>query len=55
MIVATEKKTSKFELQFCTICGQSFESEYKLIKHLNLSHPEAIKGGCCSSHEHKEH
>lgn len=50
-----EKKGSKFELQFCSICGASFESEYKLIKHLNLSHPEAVTGGGCSSDHHEHH
>jgi len=55
MVVTTEKKANKFDLQFCSICGQSFESEYRLIKHLNLSHPGAISGGCCSSHEHDQH
>ncbi|MGH9876594.1 MAG: hypothetical protein ACRD5H_03075 [Nitrososphaerales archaeon] len=55
MAVDTEKKANKFELQFCSLCGPSFESEYELIKHLNISHPGAVTGGCCSSHEHEEH
>ncbi len=54
MTVAEAKKT-KFDLHFCSVCGQSFESEYKLNKRLNLSHPETISGGCCSSHEHEDH
>ncbi|MGH9909843.1 MAG: hypothetical protein ACRD32_04315 [Nitrososphaerales archaeon] len=50
------EKKGKFELQFCSICGQSFETEYKLVKHLNMVHPEAISGGCCSDpHKHHEH
>lgn len=48
------RKEKKIEWQFCTICGASFESEYKLIKHMNLSHPEALKDGCCSGGEHHE-
>ncbi|MGH9934565.1 MAG: hypothetical protein ACRD3Z_05545 [Nitrososphaerales archaeon] len=55
MAVDTEKKANKFELQFCSLCGPSFESEYELIKHLNISHSGAVTGGCCSSHEHEEH
>ncbi len=45
----------KSEWQFCTICGASFESEYKLIKHLNLSHPEALGHGCCSDSDRHTH
>ena len=41
---AEAEKKGKFELQFCSICGQSFETEYKLVKHLNMVHPEAISG-----------
>jgi len=32
-------------LQNCSICGEGFDSDYKLLKHMSKSHPQAEKSG----------
>jgi hypothetical protein len=32
-------------LQNCSICGEGFDSEYKLIKHMSKVHPQPEKSG----------
>jgi hypothetical protein len=29
----------------CVVCGDSFDSNYRLMKHMSKSHPEQEKGG----------
>jgi C2H2-type zinc finger protein len=50
-------------LQNCSICGEGFDSEYKLMKHLSKSHPQPIKAGwmggeedsCSCGSDHTQH
>ena len=49
-------------LQNCSICGEGFDSEYKLLKHKSKAHPRPEKAGwmggdedscgCGGSHAH---
>jgi hypothetical protein len=32
-------------LQNCSVCGEGFDSDYKLLKHMSMSHPAAEKSG----------
>ena len=50
-------------LQNCTICGEGFDSDYKLMKHMSTVHPQPEKAGwmgsdsedscSCGSHHHQ--
>jgi len=32
-------------LQNCSICGEGFDSDYKLLKHMSKNHPQQEKSG----------
>ena len=49
-------------LQNCSICGEGFDSEYKLLKHMSKIHPQPEKAGwivgdedSCSCGSHNDH
>src|ERR1051325_11172667 len=49
-------------LQNCTICGQGFDSDYKLVKHLSTANPASVMSGwvgesdsCSCGSEHSHH
>ncbi|HXV46616.1 MAG TPA: hypothetical protein VD736_08085 [Nitrososphaera sp.] len=47
-------------LQNCSICGEGFDSEYKLLKHMSKVHPQPKAGwvggkqDSCSCGHHKD-
>ncbi|MEM3094290.1 MAG: hypothetical protein QXX64_01500 [Nitrososphaera sp.] len=50
-------------LQNCSICGEGFDSDYKLLKHMSKFHPQPKKTGwvggddscsCGGHHTHKD-
>ena len=49
-------------LQNCSICGEGFDSDYKLLKHKNKAHPQPGKAGwmggdeesCSCGHKHED-
>jgi hypothetical protein len=49
-------------LQTCSICGEGFDSEYKLTKHMSNTHPQPEKAGwvgggedsCSCGHHHQD-
>lgn len=50
-------------LQNCSVCGEGFDSEYKLLKHKSRNHPQPEKAGwmggeedscSCGHHAHQD-
>jgi hypothetical protein len=49
-------------LQNCSICGEGFDSDYKLLKHKSKAHPQPGKAGwmggdedsCSCGHKHED-
>ena len=50
-------------LQNCSVCGEGFDSEYKLLKHKSRAHPQPEKAGwmggkedscSCGHHAHQD-
>ncbi|HEY8139620.1 MAG TPA: hypothetical protein VIE86_00890 [Nitrososphaera sp.] len=38
-------------LQNCSICGEGFDSDYKLTKHVSASHPQNARAGWVGAEE----
>ncbi|HEX7031511.1 MAG TPA: hypothetical protein VF172_00780 [Nitrososphaera sp.] len=38
-------------LQNCSICGEGFDSDYKLMKHMSKAHPQPERTGWVGSGE----